>query len=122
LAHPGSTVGYYYSYQDDFNLVPGTTYYYWIEDQDNNGIWSQHLDDPTLNPVVPWGCSIYDVVCNFVIDIQDVSAIASLWNCALGSACYDAHYDVNLDNFIDMRDIMLSASRWGCQRPDACYE
>ena len=38
-AHPGSTQGYYYSYQDTLNLVGGTTYYYWIQDQDINGVY-----------------------------------------------------------------------------------
>lgn len=120
-AHPGSPSGYYYSYLDSAGLVPGVIYYYWIEDQDLGGAWNQHLDDPILNPVVPWGCSNYDVVCNFIVDSQDITAIASLWNCPLGSACYNAHYDVNSDNAIDVQDIMLSASRWGCEFGQACY-
>ena len=94
-AHPGSTQGYYYAYPDSAGLVAGTVYYYWIEDQDLGGLWNRHLNDPNLNPVVPWGCSVYDVLCNFVIDTQDIAALAGLWNCALGSGCYDPHFDVN---------------------------
>lgn len=120
-AHPGSTIGYYYSYQDSVGLVPGVIYYYWIEDEELGGGWNQHLGDPDLNPVVPWGCSIYDVVCNFVIGIEDITAIANHWNCTLGNGCYDDHFDVNGDNAIDVQDTMLAASRWACQLGDACY-
>jgi hypothetical protein len=120
-AHPGSTIGYYYSYPDSAGLVPGVIYYYWIEDQDLGGAWNQHLDDPNLNPVVLWGCSTYDVVCNFVIDLQDITALANLWGCALGSACYNAHFDVNSDNVIDVQDIVLTSSRWGCELGQICY-
>lgn len=120
-AHPGSAMGYYYAYQDSAGLVPGTIYYYWIEDQDMNNVWNQHLDDPNLNPVVPWGCSVYDVICDFVIDSQDITALASRWNCALGNSCYDPHFDVNADNVINIRDVMLSASRWSCVIAQPCY-
>ncbi len=119
--HPGSPAGYFYQHQDSSNLVPGTTYYYWIEDLDLSGGWNQHRDDPGLNPVVPWGCSRYDVVCTFVIDSQDIAAIATRWNCALGNACYDAHFDVNADAVIDVQDLMLTSSRWGCRLGEACY-
>ncbi len=120
-AHPGSTQGYYYAYPDSAGLVPGMVYYYWIEDQDLGGTWNTHWDDPNLNPIVPWGCSIYDVICNFVIDTQDVTALASRWNCALNQSCYDPHFDVNSDNVIDVRDVMLSAGRWGCGLGQTCY-
>jgi hypothetical protein len=120
-AHPGSTIGYYYSYPDSAGLVPGVIYYYWIEDQDLGGAWNQHLDDPNLNPVVAWGCSTYDVVCDFVINTQDITALAQQWNCALGSPCYLPLYDVNADNVIDVRDMLLTASRWGCALGEACY-
>jgi hypothetical protein len=120
-AHPGSTLGYYYSYPDSAGLIPGVIYYYWIEDQDTGGAWNQHLDDPNLNPVVAWGCSTFDVVCDFVINTQDITALAGLWNCALGSGCYDPHFDVNMDNMIDVLDIMLSAGRWGCALGQPCY-
>lgn len=119
--NPGSPLGYYYSYQDTFNLVPGTTYYYWIEDQSLSGSWITYHNDPSLNPIVPWGCSRYDVVCNFAIDAQDIAAIAGRWNCAQGSACFDGHYDLNGDWTIDVRDVMLDAARWGCVIGQACY-
>jgi hypothetical protein len=120
-AHPGSPLGYYYAYPDSAGLVPGTVYYYWIEDQDTSSLWNTHQDDPNLNPIVPWGCSIYDVICDFVIDTQDVTALASRWNCALSQSCYDPHFDVNSDNVIDVRDVMLSAGRWGCALGQPCY-
>jgi hypothetical protein len=119
--NPGAPIGDDYSYQDSFSLTPGTVYYYWIEDFDTNDLWNQHLDDPNLNPVVPWGCSIYDVVCDFAIDSQDIAALASRWNCALGDACYLLLYDVNRDDITDVIDVMLSAGRWGCVLGEACY-
>lgn len=118
--NPGSPQGHYYAYQDSFDLDPGTTYYYWIEDQDTNG-WNQHHNDPNLNPVVPWGCSRYDVVCNFIIDAQDIAAIADRWNCAVGDTCFDGHYNLNDDNAIDVLDLLLDAARWGCVVGEACY-
>lgn len=119
--NPGSPLGYYYAYQDSFNLVPGTVYYYWIEDLDLTGNWTAYHNDPDLNPIVPWGCSRYDVVCNFAIDTQDIAAVADHWNCAQGSACFDDHYDLYVDFTIDVRDIMAAAARWGCVIGDACY-
>ena len=35
-----------------------------------------HLE-PNLVPIVPWGCSRFNVKCNFVIDAQDFTAIAN---------------------------------------------
>lgn len=119
--HPGSPAGYLYQHPDSANLTPGVVYYYWIEDLDTNGVWNQHRDDPNLNPTVPWGCSRYDVVCNFVIDSQDIAAIAGHWNCAVGNSCYDAHFNLNGDSVIDVRDVMLAAARWGCQIGQVCY-
>lgn len=120
-AHPGSTQGHYYAYPDSAGLVPGTIYYYWIEDMDMGGLWNAHWDDPSLNPVVPWGCSVYDVICDFTIDSADISAVALHWNCTLGNVCYDAGLDVNGDQVIDMRDVMQVASRWGCTLGQSCY-
>ncbi len=119
--NPATLPGAYYFYQDSANLTPGVVYYYWIEDQDTNSAWSQHWTDPALNPRVPWGCSPYDVVCNFVVDSEDITAVALHWNCASGDACFDAGLDVNDDLAIDMRDVMLVAGRWGCQLGQPCY-
>jgi hypothetical protein len=120
-ASPGAPQGAYYSYEDSANLTPGVVYYYWIEDQDENGVWSQHRNNPDLNPRAPWGCSVYDVVCNFVVDSEDITSVALHWNCASGDACFDVNFDVNDDLAIDMRDVMLVAGRWGCQLGQACY-
>ena len=53
-AHPGSTLGYTYSYQDTLNLVGGTTYDDRIQDEDINGATTTHVE-PNLVPIVPWG-------------------------------------------------------------------
>ncbi len=119
-AHPGSTQGYTYSYQDTLNLVGGTTYYYWIQDEDINGATTTHLE-PNLVPIVPWGCSRYDVVCNFVVDTQDFTAIANSWNCVTGNSCYVAAYDLNNNGRIDVIDLTIDTSRWNCQFGQACY-
>ena len=119
-AHPGSTLGYTYSYQDTLNLVGGTTYYYWIQDEDINGATTTHVE-PNLVPIVPWGCSRYDVVCNFVIDTEDISTIANQWNCATGNPCYLQAYDLNNSGRIDVIDLLIDSSRWNCQFGQACY-
>lgn len=121
-AHPGSIFGYYYSYQDSNGLVDGTTYYYWIEDQDlgGSGNWNAHLE---YNPVVTWGfvCSRYDFDCNQVVDTLDVTAVAGRWGCAMGNPCYQALYDLNNDNLLNVIDISLDAARWGCSFGQPCY-
>ncbi|MEZ4768879.1 MAG: hypothetical protein R2844_10700 [Caldilineales bacterium] len=121
-AHPGSPFGYYYSAQDSTGLVDGTTYYYWIEDEElgQPGVWILH---PEYNPTVAWGfvCSEYDFDCNQVVDALDIAAVAAKWNCNLGDACYDAAYDLNNDNRIDVIDVEEDAAHWGCQYGDPCY-
>ena len=70
---PGSTQGFSYQWIDQADLVPGATYYYWLDDVDVNGVTTRHgpvsatLDTPTAvtlgglsaNPgaaaAVPWG-------------------------------------------------------------------
>lgn len=66
-------------------------------------------------------CSPYDLDCNCRIEVDDLAAIAGLWNCAVGDACYDSDYDLDGDRDIDVVDIMRVASRWGCICGDACY-
>lgn len=39
---PGSTQGYSYQWIDQADLVPGATYYYWLEDIDLNGVVTRH--------------------------------------------------------------------------------
>jgi hypothetical protein len=39
---PGSTQGFSYQWIDQADLVPGATYYYWLEDIDLNGIVTRH--------------------------------------------------------------------------------
>jgi hypothetical protein len=114
--------GNYYSYHDSYNLVPGTVYYYWIAGANLNGEWPPPDTDPEYVPVVPWGdCSAYDVVCNFVIDAQDLTAIAERWTCSQGEVCYEATLDLNADLIIDVLDIMEDGGRWGCTWGQACY-
>ena len=120
-AHPGSLFGYYYFLQDSDGLVDGTTYYYWIEDEEfgQPNVWIAH---PEYNPIVPWfACSIYDFDCSMEVDALDIAAAAERWNCSLGDPCYDATYDLNSDDQVDIIDIELDAARWGCQVSDACY-
>ena len=75
----------------------------------------------TRLPRVPWGCSRYDVVCNFVVDTQDFTAIANSWNCVTGNSCYVAAYDLNNNGRIDVIDLTIDTSRWNCQFGQACY-
>ncbi len=39
---PGSPGGFVYTWQDRADLVPGTTYYYWVEDVDASGVVTRH--------------------------------------------------------------------------------
>lgn len=118
----GSPLGAYYTYQDRFELVAGTTYWYWLQELDINGNRIL-IDEPYLVPSVTFAPapSPYDVNGDWVIDAQDLAAIASHWNCAASDACYDPTYDVDADGDVDIKDIMLVAGRWGCQWGETCY-
>ena len=118
-AHLGSITGYYYSWQDSYNLTPGVTYYYWIEDQDSNGTWNLHTD-PNEVPVVPY-CSLYDVNCSLTVNATDISLVANAWGCDLFDTCYSARYDLDGSYLIGVNDVMTVAGRWGCEWNDACY-
>jgi hypothetical protein len=39
---PGSTQGFSYQWIDQADLVPGATYYYWLDDVDVNGVTTRH--------------------------------------------------------------------------------
>lgn len=118
-AHPGSIAGYSYSWQDSYNLTPGVTYYYWLEDQDVNGLWTRHLD-ANLAPVVPY-CSLYDVNCSLAVDLTDITLIANAWQCDVFDVCYSARYDLDASYTILVNDIMKAAAHWGCQWANTCY-
>jgi C1A family cysteine protease len=53
---------------------------------------------------------------NGVVDIRDLQAAASHWNCRTGDACYDAQYDVypsdQPDGRVDISDIQRVAAVW----------
>lgn len=66
-------------------------------------------------------CSAFDFDCNFNIDANDITAVATRWSCASGDACYAAAYDLNQDLVIDIQDVLKDASRWGCTIGQACY-
>jgi hypothetical protein len=40
--NPGGTLGASYAFQDTYQLVPGTTYFYWLEDVDLGGAVTRH--------------------------------------------------------------------------------
>jgi hypothetical protein len=47
------------------------------------------------------------------VDIVDIMASASRWNCVSGDGCYDFLYDLDFDGDIDVVDVMGVASQWG---------
>lgn len=109
----------YYSWQDSYNLVPGTTYYYWLKSLSDTGTWTTH-SEPQFVPIVPY-CSRYDINCSLAIDATDISEVASSWNCDALDPCYVERRDLNNDYIIDIRDIMPVAARWLCQFANTCY-
>jgi hypothetical protein len=68
-------------------------------------------------------CSPLDFDCTLTIDSNDITAIASHWNCVEGepSACYEDRFDLDNNGRIDIADLLMSASHWGCNWGDACY-
>jgi hypothetical protein len=58
-------------------------------------------------------CFFADFDCDCDVDVVDVMAVVSLWNCESGDGCYDAGYDLDSDGDIDIVDIMQVASHWG---------
>ena len=63
----------------------------------------------------------YDFDRDCDVDIVDIMAVASRWNCRCGDECYGALYDLDDDCDIDIVDIMAVASRWNCRCGDDCY-
>lgn len=118
-AHLGSVSGYYYSWQDSYNLTPGVTYYYWLEDQDVNNIWTRHLD-ANLVPVVPY-CSLYDVNCSLTVDLADITLVANAWQCSVFDSCYATSYDLDGSYYVLVNDVMQVAAHWSCNWADTCY-
>ena len=65
-------------------------------------------------------CEGTDVICDCIIDILGIQAVAAHWRCTPGVSC-GARYDTNGDDRVDVVDIMLVAARWGCGCGDECY-
>ena len=53
----------------------------------------------------------FDLDCD--VDIVDIMAVASRWQCAAGDPCYDPLYDIDSDGDVDIVDIMQTAAWWG---------
>ena len=62
----------------------------------------------------------YDLDRDCDVDVVDIMAVASRWNCRCGDECYEAPYDLDDDCDIDIVDIMGTAARWQwtCGQPD----
>jgi hypothetical protein len=79
---------------------------------------------PMFTPNTAELCSPLDFDCTLTIDSNDITAIASHWNCVEGepSACYEDRFDLDNNGRIDIADLLMSASHWGCNWGDACYQ
>jgi PKD repeat protein len=62
-------------------------------------------------------CHWADVVCDCVVNVLDVQAVASRWRCQVGDGCYDARYDLDGDGVITVVGIMQVAAEWGWSCP-----
>ena len=78
---------------------------------------------PMFVPTTLTTCSRYDLDCDHSVDTNDIIAVASHWNCALGGqdACYETQFDLNSNGIIDITDVMIDAGHWGCVLGQACY-
>jgi len=72
--------------------------------------------DPDLPVAALFGCRLYDVAPDTIIDALDQQTIAFRWGSQLGSLLYDPRYDFDSDGDIDMRDLQMVFSRhgWEC--------
>lgn len=63
-------------------------------------------------------CHAADVVCDCIVDVADVQAVAARWRCEDGDVCYDARYDLDDDMAVTVLDIMTVAAawNWSCER------
>jgi len=93
-------------------VAPGTIVT-WTENGDR---WEVDLQVP------PSEYSSYDIDCDCDIDVADIMATASRWDCECGDGCYEVLCDLDGDCDIDIVDIMAIASRWGCACGDECYD
>lgn len=96
----------------------GTRQYCWSDSAANT--WPCFAG-PLFKPFSSGTCSLYDFDCNNAVDTGDVTAIATLWNCLDGDACYDPEYDLDADSDIDVNDVMMDAARWNCSLGQGCY-
>jgi subtilisin family serine protease len=53
-----------------------------------------------------------DINYDDVIDVVDISLLASQWNLSLGDAGYNSRRDLNFDNTISVNDLVAVASQW----------
>lgn len=57
-------------------------------------------------------CHWADLVCDCVVDVSDIQAIADAWRCRDGDGCYDTRHDVDGDNVVTVVDVMKVAAAW----------
>ncbi len=100
------------------NQPPYPKQYCWTDNVNNT--WPC-FSGPMFVPTSLDQCSAFDFDCNFNVDANDITAVASHWGCVLGEVCYEVRFDLNLDEVIDVRDVLIDAARWGCTIGQACY-
>lgn len=101
---PGGAQGFTYDWRDT-TAEPGVTYYYWLEVATLSGpsAW-----EGPVTATRPAGGICPDFDGNGVIDVADLTAIASLW----GQPA-PAGYDLDGDGVVTIADIQRVAARWG---------
>ena len=55
----------------------------------------------------------FDLNCDGVVDVLDITLVANRWGCALGDPCYASRFDLNGDDAITVADVMIVTAAWG---------
>lgn len=121
--HPGSQLGYPYTYLDSYALVNGLTYYYWVEDIDINGLPTLHTDMMAqatyLGPSATSTPTPTPTATPTSTPTATSSPTATPTATASAPAC--SPFDFNCNYIVDVNDLAELASHWNCALGQECF-